>query len=651
MSYILGIDTGGTYTDGVVYDMEKREIVKKTKLLTSYSDLRTCIKECICDLNLDDKESIKSVSLSTTLATNAIVEDTGCEVGLIIIGRQPEGNMPVKNSRTISGGHDVGGNEILPLIMDEIEEAIEFFKDKVGAIAISGYFSVRNPDHEIKVKKLVRQKLNIPVVCAHSLSSSLGYYERTVTAVINAKLVPIIVDLMESIKDVLCEEGINAPLMIVKGDGSLMNVNMAMERPIETILSGPASSIVGSIELSKLKDAVIIDMGGTTSDIAVVRDGIPKINEEGAMIEGWLTRVQAADIKTYGLGGDSRIYLDESGKLVIGPQKSHSFSSVAEDYPYILDELKDCNENILDTCNYKNPEAFMLGRIDETAALSEKEKLVLEILSEGPHTLLYIDEEMKKEYRFYSLNRLIKTGIIKRISATPTDMLHVSGSFRKWNPYAAQLVVEMMSSKLDMTTDEFIDCVEKRISKNVCKSIINTLLLNEKNSLSLQGNNEGRIILEKMLNTSRKSTFDLLPRINCPLVAVGGPARSHLTEIGKVLNTDLVIPDHYEVANAVGSAASKWVEKVPMTIKTDSRAQTVLFTPWERRLFGSLEDAKDYALENARNRLNASSIESGIRKYEILVTDKDISIKSKVKGVKDIHVETCIEVTARGTVF
>jgi N-methylhydantoinase A/oxoprolinase/acetone carboxylase beta subunit len=236
MSLVLGIDTGGTYTDGVILDISNQKIIAKAKVLTTHHNLTEGITECFQRLKCDAIKAVQMVALSTTLATNAVVEGRGGEVGLLLIGHQPIGELPVKIYEVIGGGHDVGGHPQAELDLTEVRNAIRSFYGKVEAVAISGYFSIRNPEHEQRARELVKEMLDVPVICGHELSRSLGFHERTVTAALNAKLLPTIASLIESVKEVLNKEGLSAPLMIVKGDGTLMSESLAREKPIDTLL-------------------------------------------------------------------------------------------------------------------------------------------------------------------------------------------------------------------------------------------------------------------------------------------------------------------------------------------------------------------------------------------------------------------------------
>ena len=240
----LGIDTGGTYTDAAILNMASGAVLTKAKSLTTRENLTIGIGKAISALDKSLFDRVRLLAVSSTLATNSVVEGKGCRVGLIVIGHEAVPNIPVDEIVQLRGGHNLEGVRKNELDLDGAREFVCSVKDKVDAFAISSYLSVRNPEHEIAVRELVKSLAPYPVVCGHELSSALGFHERTITAVLNARLIPIITDLIASIKNVRDRLGIKAPLMIVKGDGSLMDESVAKERPVETILSGPAASII-----------------------------------------------------------------------------------------------------------------------------------------------------------------------------------------------------------------------------------------------------------------------------------------------------------------------------------------------------------------------------------------------------------------------
>lgn len=318
---VLGIDTGGTYTDGVIVERETGRVLQTAKALTTQDELTVGMENCMRALPFDQWEQIGMVGLSTTLATNAIVEKKGCRVGLLLLGARPKGSLPAEECIELGARVDIRGGVRERLDETELHAALLHLRGRCDAVAVSGYASVRNPEQEKQAACAAETLLGVPVVCGHELTGKLGFYERTVTAVLNARLIPVIQKLITTVHWVMNRFAINAPVMIVRGDGSLMRADYAMERPVETVLSGPAASVIGARFLSGRQDCAVVDMGGTTTDVACLRGGVCEISDEGAILAGWKTRVRALQICTFGLGGDSRIAVDADGTVKIGPER------------------------------------------------------------------------------------------------------------------------------------------------------------------------------------------------------------------------------------------------------------------------------------------------------------------------------------------
>lgn len=499
MSLVLGIDTGGTYTDGVIVELESQQILKKAKALTTREDLSIGIRNCIKNLEFQDFSEIGTVSLSTTLATNAIVEGRGCDVGLLMLGHEPIGVLPVKYYYVLPGGHDIKGRALEELDLQKTRQAIGELDGKVDAVAISGFLSIRNPEHEIAVMNLVHEILNLPVVCAHQLTTSLGFAERTVTAILNARLIPIITELIESVKRVLEEKGIKAPIMVVKGDGCMMGEAMAREKPIETILSGPASSIIGGTFLSRTPDALVLDMGGTTTDIAIIKNGVPRINQEGATVGGWLTRVQAAQIYTYGLGGDSYIQLTREGEIQVGPQRVWPLCVVAHQYPGLVDELNVNFEKTYHLMFAQATDCFMFLKQSTAEKLSDHEEQVIEILQESPHSFYYLTQRLGVDPNLLNLGHLVNLGVIARISVTPTDILHAKGTYTQWNREAAAKGVAILAHRMGVLPEQFIELASERIVNELCFTCLQSLVDCEKPDTRLKDDPLAMYFLQRAL--------------------------------------------------------------------------------------------------------------------------------------------------------
>lgn len=650
MSLVLGIDTGGTYTDGVVVDLESRDILCKAKALTTRENLAIGIRNCINNLKFKGLNGISAVSLSTTLATNAIVEGRGCEVGLLMLGHEPIGTLPVEHFTVLPGGHDIKGQAREELDLEKTRQAIEELKGKVDAVAISGYLSVRNPEHELIVMKMVRDILGVPVVCAHQLTTSLGFNERTVTAVLNAKLIPIIDELLQSVRTVLQEKGIEAPIMVVKGDGCMMSEALAREKPIETILSGPASSIIGGTFLTDTPDALVLDMGGTTTDIAILKNGIPSINQEGASVGGWLTRVQAAQIYTYGLGGDSYIQLDKERNIQVGPQRAWPLSVVAHQYPHLLEELSVNFEKSYNLMFAQATDCFMFLKQPSAAeTLTEREEQVIEVLQEGPHSLYYLTQRLETEANFLDLQHLVNTGVIARISVTPTDILHAKGTYTQWNREAAIRGVEILAERMGVSRDVFIELAIEKIVNELCYTCLQSLVSYEGQDIWLKDDPAVMYLIDKALSPTDDHKFDCLYKLKMPIIGIGAPVSAWLPEVAAKLNTDLVIPDHAEVANAVGAATGKIMETVKVLIKPGEKDGTYLVhAPWERKYFEDLQEAIEYALEDGKKHASMAAQKAGAKDFELVVNHEDVYVKGTLDDEDKVYIESRIEITAVG---
>lgn len=325
-SIVLGIDTGGSYTDCVVLDNAAGRVLAKSKTPTTGGKLLDGIERSLLALDFHDWPRLDRVALSTTLATNAVVEGRGQEAGLILIGRRPPGELPARYVEVVRGDLNIKGRETVALDEREVAAAVEALGPKVRALAVSGRLSVRNPAQELQVKSIVRRLSDLPVVCCHELVADLGFYERTVTGLLNARLLPLVDDFLNAAEAALRRLGIEAPLYVIKGDGAMASVAAIRQRPVETVLSGPAASLIGAIYLAgpaarPAGETLIMDMGGTTTDTSLLENGRIRLRRDGASIGSWRVRVPSADILTVGLGGDSRIDLGDDGRLTFGPRR------------------------------------------------------------------------------------------------------------------------------------------------------------------------------------------------------------------------------------------------------------------------------------------------------------------------------------------
>ena len=235
----------------MLLDYHSRKVLTFSKTLTTHDNLTRGIRKALNGLQIEAADSVKLVGVSSTLATNSIAVGKERPAGLLLIGYDRDliaaydlaARFPTTHWANFRGGHTTQGIEKEPLDLAGIREWVRLNGDKVEALAISGYASIRNPEQELYVKKRFQDALDIPIICAHELSSLLGFDDRTATVVLNAGLIPIISQLIKAVRSVLRERTIDAPVMLVKGDGSLVKDSWALRRHIETVLSGPAASV------------------------------------------------------------------------------------------------------------------------------------------------------------------------------------------------------------------------------------------------------------------------------------------------------------------------------------------------------------------------------------------------------------------------
>lgn len=661
----LGIDTGGTFTDGVIFDLDSKTVVVTTKVETTRHDLTLAINRCLDNLMKALREKsgqdvevgqIKMVSLSTTLATNAIVEGQGAEVGLIQIGFDPHQGLPTPYFSVIAGRCNIKGRITEEIDLQAAETAILGMKDQVDAFAVSGYLSIRNPVQEMEVSELIRRMTGYPVVAAHQLSTELGMYERTVTAILNARLMPLITDLMNSVKQGMERLKIEAPLMVVRGDGSLISETKAREKPIETILSGPAASIIGALTLTGVQDGIVIDMGGTTTDVAVIRDGRPSLNREGAQVGGWLTRVKAAQITTIGLGGDSLIQVTKNAELFIGPQRVFPLSWIASQHPYLVDELASIEPVDYSSMDTQPTTILNFIRPPLNMKLTQTEQQIIELIQDGPHTLHYISRKLKKETDLLSWQRLVNVASVHRASLTPTDILHVNGKLSLWNRDSAALGAEMLARRYGVTVEVFLESVMEEIIYKLALLTLDRLFAEEGAKFSIADEKGSIYMLKRILEKGSKNAnlqVQLSANLKRPMVAVGAPVDAYFPELADRLQTELHLPQYAEVANAVGTVSGKAVERVSILVKPGEGGGFLVHTPIQREFFMIFDEAIEFACKEGQRYVYEQAVEAGASNIETLIERHDRYSKLTSSTDDDspeqkLFIESTIEISAVG---
>ena len=608
---VLGIDTGGTFTDAVVLALESGQVLAQAKALTTRPDLAVGIARAIDALQGVQREDIALTCLSTTLATNAIVEGHGGRVCLLLLGYDRElierfgfeRDLVVDDVVFVDGGHDIYGCEKAPLDEEALRRAVAEREGHVDAFAVSDYLGVRNPAHELRARELLKQWTDLPVTCGHDLSEDLNSIRRATTVALNARLIPLLRELLVAVQRALACKGIHGPLMLVKGDGSLMSAELALEHPVETVLSGPAASVQGALHLSGCQDLIVADMGGTTTDLAIVRKGRPRTTRRGAWVGGWRTLVQAVDTRSVGLGGDSHVVVEPGGEVRVGPERVVPLSLAACEMPALVAGLERLRDGQRLRPGY--PQFFRLVGRPAPGDLTTTEAELLAFLSDGPRSLEEIGRSISWGRVYLSFpNRLEAGGFIQRIGFTPTDALHVLGVYTPWNEHAARLGAELLGGRLESSAEAFAASVREQVIDRLAAEIVAHIAADEEGNEQLLEGAGTRFFLGRVLHPRHGSGLAMRCRLTLPLAAVGAPVRAYFPQVAEKLGAELLISEYASVGNAIGAALGSVVKTVEVLVNAEYDLAGiegyVVHTPEERRSFADLGEAMAYAEASGR---------------------------------------------------
>ncbi|WP_410508030.1 hydantoinase/oxoprolinase family protein [Methanosarcina hadiensis] len=655
MHFSLGIDAGGTYTDAVIVRDSDGAVVESSKALTTYPDPLPGMKNALDKLDPEYLGDIKLVSVSTTLSTNTILESTGFPVGLIMVGDYviPE-KLPTDYWITVSGGHNSDGEELKALNLDEVEEFALKVQSKVSAFAVSSYFSNRNPEHELAVKKAVKELTGHPVVCGHELSQDLGAYERAITAFLNAQLIPITHKFIQAIIREFEGRGINANMLMLKCDGSVVGIEEALEKPIETIFSGPAASLVGASHLTRLDTCAMIDVGGTSTDVAMMKNGLPELSSSGAVVGGWQTRVKAIRMETSATGGDSHIWL-KGDRINVGPRRVIPLCRAAAIYPGFREKLKHNRVAKGYLCENIQVTKFYVRTGFRPIELKSGEREIYRQIGKEPVSFGDLLIALKKRPSPLILDSLIQKRLIQAIGFTPTDALHVLGEYTEWDVEAARIGAYLLGRSLKQDPEIFSAEVKRRVARNIAEDLIAYMI-------------EGmpRDEIDRVLKGKNFTRFC----VEIPVVLLGGPVGAYAEDLRKLINAEFIVPEHADVGNAVGALVGKGIKRVEILIKTrlvprtreevvplgeehcaapeseviqdmlqeEKKNEFIVFSPSERKKFEVYAEALEYAEKLGRQLVMDYMNSAGLAKEDIRI---DVSRKHLApSGWTDVPLET-----------
>ncbi len=443
--------------------------------------------------------------------------------------------------------------------------------------------------------------------------------------------------------------------MIVKGDGSLINAQVALEYPVETILSGPAASVVGAGFLPGLSDFLVSDMGGTTTDCAVVRAGKPAINDEGALIGGWRTMVEAVDVRTVGLGGDSVVSVDRHARLKVGPRKAVPLSLLADQAPSVVAELRQL-VTLRHLPDYATHFAHRNPGREAPAHLAAVERRVWSKLTTEPQRLSQV---VHGGPGLIALRRLADAGLATWAAFTPSDAMHVLGGSRAgtrrrrslvrscWPRNSATWPVPARLPRRKNISEQTYELV-------ICESarVVLATALAQDPGIETRAGSWGQLGDRLVADIVAGKPFAQLVRaelgLATPLVAIGAPVQAYYPEVARRLRTEAIIPESAAVCNAVGAVAGVVSQSVDILVNQPAFGVFRVHDPAGIQEFAAPEPA----IECARAIASTLALEAARRagapnpNVETIVTEQRAQM-----GAAEYLAEALVRATATGRPF
>jgi len=621
----LGIDTGGTFTDAVVVDTDDMRVLASSKSLTTKGDLTRCIGTALDNLSRDVLLKAEQAALSTTLATNACVEGKGGRAKLIIVGTTDEilhrvdaqGKFGIPYSDVLAiefkGSYD--GIDVEIPDWDELYQRKPSFFEEADSFGIASLYALNNGAIvEKSGAAFLREKFGKLVVEATTVAAEPNVIGRGATALLNARLVPVIEEFLDAIKLVFAKRGLSIPVSVVRSDGSLMSEELARIRPVETILSGPAASVMGAQALANRPESLIVDIGGTTSDIAIVHDGRPN-RTDGITIGGWKTQVAGVHIDTIALGGDTVVRYTKNSRLELGTRRVTPLCIAASRWPVVIDALDEYYRKTNMDFHSRYELLYLLRNPGDLERFTREEREFIEVLRDGPVPIY----DPRCDIWGLRTDRLENEGIVMRCGLTPTDAMHLKGDFDEFDTNAsrlgAQCVLKMYRGEVVAEADEAIaeladeiyNLARFRLYNQVVRAFAQDHYWPDE---AFDLDDQMATIVKRSWDDRSSETpaaFNIRFESDAALVGVGAPTHVFLGEVAEALHAPCSVPKYAGVANAVGAAASRIVVEQQVRVSPLRGPDGVVQGYLVRGLdwtdsFKEVDDALDAARKQARDR-------------------------------------------------
>jgi N-methylhydantoinase A/oxoprolinase/acetone carboxylase beta subunit len=462
------------------------------------------------------------------------------------------------------------------------------------------------------------------VTCGHELSNILDFKIRATTAVLNARIIPRLGKLIANLENALEKRQILAPIVVVKGDGTLMRAKMAKERPVETIFSGPAASVAGAKHLTRLADALVVDMGGTTTDTAALEHGSVRICHNGSTVAGRRTHVQALDIRTAGLGGDSLINR-EKGNFTIGPRRvapvawlGATFTGADEAIDYLGTRLRTFETST------RNMQILALTGSAAHLHLNEMEQRVLSLLTQRPRS---IDELTRLtgvfSVRHLPLERLEEHFVFQRCALTPTDLLHMAGEFQRWNTAAARRFFRLITTLHHTDETTLRGQLLEAVSQNLALEILKRQLDDEVDPEALHACPVCQTLIHNVFSGGNRH-YRIHIDFRRPVIGIGAPIAFFLPRAAVMIGARAVLPEHADVANAIGAVTSDVViERQVRIIPGDSRGGFFIEGLPGAMHFKNLQEADIFAKHALTGMVRTLAEEAGTGTRKVTIETED----------------------------
>ncbi|MEA2013994.1 MAG: hydantoinase/oxoprolinase family protein, partial [Thermodesulfobacteriota bacterium] len=544
---IVGIDVGGTHTDAVLLDRFK--IKKTAKVLTDRNNLIKSLMAVTEEIfTSEDPGKLEKIVLSTTISTNAIVQGKTDRVGMILAagpGLSPEMLRINNDTHFISGYVNHRGIRVTGTDRGEVSNIGDIFKrEGIDHVGIVGKFSTRNPALETETGDIIEGRFR-HISFGHRTSGNLNLPRRIATTYLNAAIWDTYNAFVKDVMNYVGRTNTTAPIYILKADGGTSSISQSARYPVGSILSGPAASVMGILSLTNdSRDAIALDIGGTTTDIAIFAGGVPLLEPLGVTIEGHKTLIRGLLIRSIGIGGDSRIRY-EDGQLVVGPERDGVAAAFGGPSPTPTDAM------------------IALGLTD----IGDRGK---------------------------ALKAIEKIADVKNYS-----------------------IEEMAKEMFDLACHKIISAVNKML-----------LEINNKPVYTVHEIFEGKKITPEMV------------------YIVGGPAKPMAPYIDKMLGFPSCIPEHAEVANAIGAALARTTTELTLLADTEKGEMTIAEEGIQTAI--PREFTREDALRICENKLRERALRMGAQEDDIDIeiiedqsfnmvrgmgytTGKNIRIKAQVK--------------------